>query len=272
MTSITTVHLNPANEEREEEFNLWYSYVHIRDVMGLPGHISAQRFNRCEYQPKVYDDTFKYYTFYELTDKNESTVSHQTCQMTWKMLISTAFGFSNYKESYWDLVHSSAPYPTFADHGSTNYNLIALIQPKEGADVEAIFTQELIEELSRQDGVYAANFYRFGTDQMPKKSAKPEPCTHQLVLQLKDARRGCASWDAFLEAHPELANVSMAVTNYESMAPRLTEQWPTPQDRAISALAHLFVSLPGYFAGGSYVQKTEILTPAVKENLDAQNK
>lgn len=117
------------------------------------------------------------------------------------------------------------------------------------------------------DGVYAANLYRFGTEQMPKKTAAPEPCTHQLVVQLEDARLGCAAWDAFLAEYPELNGLEMAVTNYESMMPRLTEQWPTPQDRAISAIAHILAGLPGFCAGEAYVKKTDVLSPALRENL-----
>ena len=44
MTSVTTVHLNPVSAEREEEFNLWYSYVHLRDVMGLPGFCAGEAY------------------------------------------------------------------------------------------------------------------------------------------------------------------------------------------------------------------------------------
>lgn len=267
MTSVTTVHLNPVSAEREEEFNLWYSYVHLRDVMGMPGHISAQRFCRCAYQPAVSDDTYKYYTFYELKSKAESTKSHQDRVMTWELLISSAFDFSNYKESYWDLCASTAPYPAFAEHGRTSWNLVALIQGKEGTDVEAMLSEERLNHLAAMDGVYAANLYRFGTEQMPKKTAAPEPCTHQLVVQLEDARLGCAAWDAFLAEYPELNGLEMAVTNYESMMPRLTEQWPTPQDRAISAIAHILAGLPGFCAGEAYVKKTDVLSPALRENL-----
>ena len=59
----------------------------------------------------------------------------------------------------------------------------------------------------------------------------------------------------------------MAVTNYDSMMPRLTEQWPTPQDRAISAIAHILAGLPGFCAGEAYVKKTDVLSPALRENL-----
>lgn len=66
---------------------------------------------------------------------------------------------------------------------------------------------------------------------------------------------------------PELNGLEMAVTNYESMMPRLTEQWPTPRDRAISAIAHILAGLPGFCAGEAYVKKTDVLSPALRENL-----
>ena len=117
MEYITTVHLNAVSEEREEEFNNWYTFVHFRDVLNMPGHIAAQRFWRSEFQPKEFDTTYKFYTLYELRSKQQSTKSHQERVMTWKMYISTAMDFQNYKESYWDHLYGSVPYASYAYHG-----------------------------------------------------------------------------------------------------------------------------------------------------------
>ena len=271
MEYITTVHLNAVSPEREEEFNNWYTFVHFRDVLNMPGHIAAQRFCRSEYQPAVYDETYKYYTFYELRSKQRSTLSHQERVMSWQMYISSAMDLSNYKESYWDHVCGNVPYASYASHGHDQSVLVALIAPKDGVKVESVFTEEAVLKLAEMDGVLAANLYRFGTDQMPKQSAAPEPNTHQLVLQLADARRGCASWDAFIAELPGYDGVIAAVCNYTAVMPRITEAWPTYQDRAIAALSHLVVSLPGFYAGQGYSKCTDILSPGIKKGLEALN-
>ena len=109
--------------------------MHFRDVMGMPGHISAQRFQRAKYQPKSYDPTFEFWTIYELRSKALSTKGHQEAVMSWKMQISTAMDLSNYKESYWDGAYGSVPYSCYAEFGKENYCLVALIGPKEGSNV-----------------------------------------------------------------------------------------------------------------------------------------
>ena len=41
--SIFVVLTNPV-EGREDEFNQWYSDIHVREVVDIPGFVSAQRF------------------------------------------------------------------------------------------------------------------------------------------------------------------------------------------------------------------------------------
>lgn len=275
MEYITTVHVNCVSEEREEEYSNWYNYVHFRDVLGMPGHISAQRFWRAKYQPKVWDPTYKFWTIYELTSKQKSTAGHQAAVMSWKLQISSAMDLSNYKESYWDGVYGSVPYACYAEFGKENYCLVALIGPKEGsgADVEKILTPEVVYGMADMDGVYAANLYRFGTDQMPKKSAAKEIYDHQLILQLEDARDAIASWDKFIESTPELAQLDMSVCCYVSLHPRLKQcdRYYSQEIRGISALYHMFTSLPGYHASSPTfpINYTDVLTPAVKQKLEA---
>lgn len=46
---LLVVFTNPV-EGREDEFNEWYSRVHLRDVLGVDGFVSAQRFRLCDTQ------------------------------------------------------------------------------------------------------------------------------------------------------------------------------------------------------------------------------
>ena len=51
METLMVIMVEPI-EGRVAEMNNWYTWVHIRDVMGLPGSISVQRFERSRIQPK----------------------------------------------------------------------------------------------------------------------------------------------------------------------------------------------------------------------------
>ena len=276
MEYITTVHVNSVSEERDEEYLNWYGYVHFRDVMGMPGHISGQRFWQSEYQPKNADLTYRFWTIYELTDKELSTKGHQAAVLSWKMMISSAMDLSDYKESYWDGVYGSVPYACFAEFGKEQDCLVALIGPKDGVDVnvEDVLTLDVINKLAVMKGVYAANLYKFGEGQMQKKTAKKENFTHQLVVQLKDARDGIASWDALAdEMAAELDKLQISICNYVSLHPRLKQcdRYETQQDRAIASLYHMFTCLPGYHASSPVypINYTDILTPAIKQKLEA---
>lgn len=273
MEYITTVHVNCVSEERREEYTNWYNYVHFRDVMNMPGHISAQRFCRSKYQPKHYfDDTFEFWTIYELRTKAESTAGHQAAIMSWKMQITSAMDFSNYKESYWDGVYGNVPYSCYSEYGQQQNCLIALI----GGDVENVFTQDVVFELGNMDGVYAANLYHYAPDQMAKATAKKEEFTHQLIIQCEDARDAIASWDAFCEENEALKGLQIAATCYTSMHPRLKmcDSLRDEKDRAISSLYHMFTNLPGYHAANpaNPPKYTDILTPAIKQKLEMLDK
>lgn len=63
-TSILVVLTNPV-EGKEDEYNRWYSDVHVREVVGIPGFISAQRFALTDAQMGAAGD-HKYLAIYEV--------------------------------------------------------------------------------------------------------------------------------------------------------------------------------------------------------------
>jgi hypothetical protein len=105
---------------------------------------------------------------------------------------------------------------------------------------------------------------------MPKQTAAPEKYTHQLVVQLQDARDGIASWEIFAEKYSCAEKLDLSVCNYVSVMPRLKacERFATMQDRAISALYHTATKLPGFGVVAPGSEITDILTPAIKKIPD----
>jgi hypothetical protein len=60
---------------REDEFNSWYSKQHLKDVISIPGFVSAQRF-KIVGQPVAADPLFRYYATYDLeTDDPEGALA-----------------------------------------------------------------------------------------------------------------------------------------------------------------------------------------------------
>ena len=91
-------------EGREEDYNDWYTWVHLRDVMRLGlGVVAAQRFRRSEgldHQGVVaYEQP--YLCIYEVTEPLAMTLAHGPV-FTDEMPISDAFTSDNASEVYFD--------------------------------------------------------------------------------------------------------------------------------------------------------------------------
>jgi hypothetical protein len=66
---------NPV-DGREDEYNDWYTNVHLDDVLKIPGVVHAQRFRRSEHQRDQGPYPWKYLAVYECeTDDVRSVIS-----------------------------------------------------------------------------------------------------------------------------------------------------------------------------------------------------
>lgn len=63
---------NPL-EDREDEFNDWYTNVHLADVLKLPGVVAAQRFVLSETQHRAPPFDWKYLAVYEIDIEDVQT-------------------------------------------------------------------------------------------------------------------------------------------------------------------------------------------------------
>ena len=59
------VYSNPA-EGREQEYNDWYSNQHLRDLLAIPGVISARRFKLSDTQIGEVAQTYRYLAIYDI--------------------------------------------------------------------------------------------------------------------------------------------------------------------------------------------------------------
>jgi hypothetical protein len=75
---------------REDEYNEWYTNVHVRDVSALPGFVSGQRFKL--HANKTGEMPGQYLAIYELeTDDPEAAYEGiNTALMSGKMFVSSA--------------------------------------------------------------------------------------------------------------------------------------------------------------------------------------
>ena len=91
--SLLIVFMN-AKGGRDDEFNDWYTNVHIRDVMRLPGSTAVQRFRLGS--PSYADKSaHRYLALYEIADRKACIQGHLERLYTPRMPISPAGDFSD---------------------------------------------------------------------------------------------------------------------------------------------------------------------------------
>lgn len=72
---VFVVFTNPL-EGREDDYNAWYSDVHLQDVLQIPGIITAQRFKLSDVQRDPGPFPWRYLALYEIeTDDLKHTLA-----------------------------------------------------------------------------------------------------------------------------------------------------------------------------------------------------
>ncbi|MDO7836723.1 hypothetical protein Q4610_16875 [Sphingobium sp. HBC34] len=97
MARYKMVAFSNAVEGRDEDFNQWYDQQHIKDVLAIPGVVSAERFT-C-----VGEGAQKYMAIYEVETDDLSAVMAELGKRpgTDVMPISDAVDFSSGSVGFW---------------------------------------------------------------------------------------------------------------------------------------------------------------------------
>lgn len=90
--------LSNQRDGRHDDFNDWYSHVHVRDLMRLPGSLAVQRLRLApdgvvQAVGIVHDRQFDYLAVYECHDIERVSADHGAV-FTPMMLISDSFDFT----------------------------------------------------------------------------------------------------------------------------------------------------------------------------------
>ncbi len=84
MRTLYTVKSNPVSG-REDEFNAWYTDVHMAEVLRIPGFLSAQRFELASQQMQP-DQSHNYMAVYEIDGDDISGVFEALRGASWLTL------------------------------------------------------------------------------------------------------------------------------------------------------------------------------------------
>lgn len=105
-TSSLLVVFSAPVSEREQDFNDWYTQVHIRDVMRIPGSVAVQRFVLGDLQAAAArpagPDGARYLAIYELADTGKNIEVHLDECFTDRMPISDALDVAKAQDTFYE--------------------------------------------------------------------------------------------------------------------------------------------------------------------------
>lgn len=241
MTKLLVVYGNSTTEENYEEMNLWYSWVHIRDVLTAKAAFAVQRFELSKYQPKNADTARKVLCCYEIHDPDYCQRWHVKDCASWRMRMSKSF--CDYYETMWNPLVDTDYWADYADYTGDKSVMTVKMKAKGDVKVEDYFTLDKLNELKALPGFVALHLYDWTMDdQMPINTPPAEPMTHNLVCQISNCYAVVNEWEKFLAANPEVEELfEMHPAVYEPQMRRLRgiDLFDSVERRGIQALAHL---------------------------------
>jgi hypothetical protein len=224
--------LSNARDGRDDAFNEWYSYVHIRDVMRSRAAIAVQRFRLADEQLPGVSIQHRYLAIYE-TDELAGFTDGHAGVFTPEMPISDSFRFDDMREAYYDPIIARK---NIRGPDATGDVIIERIAADVGlTDFCDWYADHRFAAVMRLPGIVSGRFTRVAAEQMLAPFADSE---YVAVYRTADARRTLEAWaDLPAAAWREGAAVTAC---YTPLIPRLTAHaalHPPPEERERAAAA-----------------------------------
>lgn len=222
-------------EGREQDYNDWYTWVHLRDVMRLSlSVVAAQRFRASDALAakggSQYD--FPYLCVYEVIDPEAMTADHAPV-FTDEMPISDAYDLTRASEVYFDEIASLSRRP--GQHGAASVIVERFGQAPCSADLAAWYVSERLPQIAALPGVVGASVGLPNDHQMFE-----QPLSALCAVYWSDSLADtAAAWPALQESAPDgLDRSHISLNAFEAVIERLTiadVRNPSQADRETAA-------------------------------------
>jgi len=204
---------------RDDEYNRWYTDVHVRDVMQhAQGAIAVQRFRRASRLPRADGSASRhgYLAIYEMSDPAKFTAGHAIV-FTDAMPISDAFDMQTTLDAYYDPVIECTNEP-----GSTSEASVLVKRLPEAAvtpEALAWYRDQLFLQLMRQPGVLGGFLAKASAHQMMPIGTD---AAGVIVLRTRDAAATLAAWETLaLDPDGAAARADRSIEAFEPLMRRL---------------------------------------------------
>jgi hypothetical protein len=219
--AVLVVLTNPRNG-REDDFNDWYTNIHLRDALRFRGSIAAQRFKWSKDQAQDHSGAYgwAYLALYDVFDAERFTREHIDNALTTRMMVSQAIAM--------DALNDYHYYPlAFRDNDPETPHLGGVILeqlspvPGNEAEFRRWYQDEYLPAAMRRPGVHSGGLLMFRphgqlVDSVPVHS-------HVGIFRIDDASAVAAWRESRDLTHPSVDQATLAITCWDPVTPRITE-------------------------------------------------
>lgn len=208
---------------RDDDFNDWYTNVHLRDAMRFRGSIATQRFGFSPEQVQDYPDGFvaDYLALYEVYDAARFSQEHVDSALTPRMVVEDSIDISRLDDFHYYPLQFRDKAPRTASIGSVVLEQIRT-KPGQEAQFREWYNEHYLPDKIRQPGVSSGAFLAY----LPHGQLVEFPPEHDHVgiYRLSDdsARAGWRNRRALREC-PHVDASALAITCWDVLTPRITE-------------------------------------------------
>lgn len=220
--AVLVVLTNPV-AGRDDDFNDWYTNIHVRDAMRFRGSIATQRFSLSPEQVQDYPNGFgsKYLALYEVYDAARFSQEHVDNALTTRMVVENSIDISRLDDFHYYPLQFRDKSPRTASSCSVVMEQIAAKPGQENA-FRDWYNDVYLPDRLRLSGVSSGAFMQFLThgqlvDFLPEHD-------HVGIYRLSDdAERNAWRASRALTDCPYIDRSKLAVTCWDILTPRITE-------------------------------------------------
>lgn len=208
---------------RESELSDYYTNVHIRDVMRLPGSVAVQRFEHNCAEPGVGSNPHRFFAIYEISDRKACSKGHYGDIFTLRMPISPDADFDRLQDGYYDVVCGSRS--SAYGEGIDGPVIVVRLNAKlgEGDSFEQYWSGSIVD-MSSLPGVIGGQLFRVTK---PEEQMFDLPMTHRYLalFRVNDEHIAMVAWRKHQSIQEQTDNTtdweSVIVASYTPLFPRL---------------------------------------------------
>jgi predicted SnoaL-like aldol condensation-catalyzing enzyme len=223
MIEAVLVVLTNAVAGREEDFDDWYTHIHMRDALRFRGSIAAQRFKWAEQQAQDYpsDYGWDYMALYDVFDPSRFSQEHIENALTSRMMVTDAIRMDGLNDYHYYPIQFRDNSPGTPHDGGV---IMEQIKVAEG-DLEAFiywYNAQYFAAAVARAGVRKGAFMKF----LPQGQLVDMVPVHNFVAtwHIDDAAT-IDVWrlDEALKNCPLVDQHSLSVTCWEPVTPKTSE-------------------------------------------------